>query len=132
MNAPAMKELIEHARENVKALRLAAKQSAFKSARPAIERDLKLAEIALATLTDTPMFYVDGEAAKRVIKGQTRFATITTEPKKGASLPLYLSPPAPVVPILLPRINHPAQFDYADQVAKVLKDNGLKVVGHDE
>lgn len=44
-------ELLEHARENVKALRFASKQSAFKSARPAIERDLKLAEIALATLT---------------------------------------------------------------------------------
>ncbi|MDR9909382.1 hypothetical protein [Enterobacter hormaechei] len=125
-------QLIEHARENVKALRMAAVQTAFKAARPAIEKDLKLAEIALATLTGTPMFYVDGEAAKRVIKGRTRFATITTEPKKGASLPLYLSPPAPVVPILLPRINHPAQFDYAGQVAKVLKDNGLKVVGHDE
>lgn len=43
-------ELLEHARENVKALRFASKQSAFKSARPAIERDLKLAEIALASL----------------------------------------------------------------------------------
>lgn len=43
-------ELLEHARENVKALRFAARQSAFKSARPAIERDLKLAEIALASL----------------------------------------------------------------------------------
>ncbi|MCJ7341787.1 hypothetical protein LPQ20_20835 [Klebsiella pneumoniae] len=128
----AKEQLIEHARENVKALRMAAVQVAFKAARPALESDLKLAEIALATLTGEPMFYVDGEAAKRVIKGHTRFATITTEPKKGASLPLFLSPPAPVLPILLPRINHPAQFDYADQVAKVLKDNGLKVVGHDE
>lgn len=44
------------------------------------------------------MFYVDVEAAKRVIKGHTRFATITTEPKKGASLPIYLYPPVPVVP----------------------------------
>lgn len=128
----AKEQLIEHARENVKALRMAAVQVAFKAARPALESDLKLAEIALATLTGEPMFYVDGEAAKRVIKGHTRFATITTEPKKGASLPLFLSPPAPVLPILLPRINHPAQFDYADQVAKVLKDNGLKVVGHNE
>lgn len=38
---------------------------------------------------------------------------------------------APQVPIALPRINHPAQFDYADKVAEVLKANGLKVVGYD-
>lgn len=44
-------QLIEHARENVKALRMAAVQTAFKAARPAIEKDLKLAEIALSPLT---------------------------------------------------------------------------------
>ncbi|WP_376785176.1 hypothetical protein [Atlantibacter hermannii] len=42
--------LIEQARENVKALKMAAVQSAFKEIRPAIELDLRLAEIALAAL----------------------------------------------------------------------------------
>lgn len=40
-----------------------------------------------------PMFYVDGDAAKRLMRGHTRFATITTEPKAGPSLPLYIVPP---------------------------------------
>lgn len=44
-----------------------------------------------------PMFYVECDAAKRLIKGQTRFATITNEPKKGVTLPLYIQPqPAPI------------------------------------
>lgn len=53
--------------------------------------------IALAAMDAEPMFYVDVEAAKRVIKGHTRFATTTTQPKNGTSLPLYLYPPVPVV-----------------------------------
>lgn len=65
---------------------------------PYSENLRELARIALASLDAEPMFYVDVEAAKRVIKGHTRFATITTEPKKGASLPIYLYPPVPVVP----------------------------------
>lgn len=45
-----------------------------------------------------PMFYVDGNAAKRLLRGYTRFATMTVEPKSGLSLPLYIEPPpAPVV-----------------------------------
>lgn len=42
---------------------------------------------------------------------------------------VYAAPPAPVT---LPRVNHPAQFDYADKVAEILKANGLKVVGHED
>lgn len=46
-----------------------------------------------------PMFYVDGNAAKRLLRGYTRFATMTVEPKPGLSLPLYIAPPpVPVVP----------------------------------
>ncbi|MDT3605966.1 hypothetical protein [Cronobacter dublinensis] len=40
-----------------------------------------------------PMFYVNGDAAKRLLRGHTRFATITTEPKPGPSLPLYIAAP---------------------------------------
>ena len=43
-------QLIDQARENVRALKMAAVQSAFKEVRPAIELDLNLAEIALAAL----------------------------------------------------------------------------------
>ncbi|MGM5532519.1 hypothetical protein ACP3UV_22040 [Mixta calida] len=39
---------------------------------------------------------------------------------------------APPAPVTLPRVNHPAQFDYADKVAEVLKAKGLKVDGYDE
>lgn len=35
-------------------------------------------------------------------------------------------------PIALPRVQHPAQFDYADKVAEVLKSKGLKVAGYDD
>lgn len=55
----------------------------------------ELARIALASLDAEPMFYVDGEAVKRLIREHTRFATITNKPKKGATLPLYIAPPAP-------------------------------------
>lgn len=44
-------QLVAQAQENVKALKMAAVQSAFKEIRPAIELDLRLAEIALAALT---------------------------------------------------------------------------------
>ncbi|MEQ0318067.1 hypothetical protein ABLV51_19375 [Klebsiella sp. GB_Kp051] len=41
--------------------------------------------------TNIPMFYVDGEAAIRLLKGHTRFAAMTTEPKSGKTLPLYIN-----------------------------------------
>lgn len=41
-------------------------------------------------LTNEPMFYVKGDAAIRLLKGESRFATITTEPKSGNILPLYI------------------------------------------
>lgn len=43
-------QLLERAEENVKALRLASRQHAFRNARLAIETDLRLAEIALERL----------------------------------------------------------------------------------
>lgn len=39
---------------------------------------------------------------------------------------------APPAPVKLPRVNHPAQFDYADKVAEILKANGLRVAGHED
>lgn len=60
----------------------------------------KISDELLEALRDRaePMFYVSDKAAKRLLRGYTRFATMTTEPKAGVSLPLYIAPPpAPVV-----------------------------------
>ncbi|EOG8082489.1 hypothetical protein OGW18_20790 [Citrobacter sp. CK184] len=85
-------QLIEEAKQSIKACHTIMRVS------PNIDAhkiSLRLAEIALASLDAEPMFYVDGEAAKRLIREHTRFATITNKPKKGATLPLYIAPPAP-------------------------------------
>jgi len=51
-------QLIERARENVESLKFASTQHAFEKAFPAIEIDIRLAEIALAALTEQPVgFY---------------------------------------------------------------------------
>lgn len=51
-------QLIERARENFKSLKFASTQHAFEKAFPAIEIDIRLAEIALAALTEQPVgFY---------------------------------------------------------------------------
>jgi len=44
-------QLIEQAREKIKALKMSVTQSAFKDIRPELELDLALTEIALAALT---------------------------------------------------------------------------------
>ena len=55
MTTPITKELREHAEENVKALRFALKQNAFKDIRDAIEMDLKVSEFALAAMDAEPI-----------------------------------------------------------------------------
>ncbi len=87
-------ELLEHARENVKALRFASKQSAFKSARPAIERDLKLAEIALASLTAEPIgaFHI----ADQQVDGTTDYIKDGEWPIDNGTIEVYAAPPAQV------------------------------------
>ncbi len=50
-------QLIERARENVNSLKFASTQHAFEQAFPAIEIDIRLAEIALAALTAPPFMY---------------------------------------------------------------------------
>lgn len=51
-------QLHERARENVKALKLASRQTAFESARKEILADLQLAEIALAAMDSEPVAYM--------------------------------------------------------------------------
>ncbi len=48
-------QLHERARENVKALKMASRQTAFESAREEILADLQLAELALAAMDSRPV-----------------------------------------------------------------------------
>lgn len=48
-------QLHERARENVKALKMASRQTAFESAREEILADLQLAELALAAMDGEPV-----------------------------------------------------------------------------
>lgn len=48
-------QLLEHARENVKALKMASRQTAFESAREGILADLQLAELALSIADSEPV-----------------------------------------------------------------------------
>ncbi|EOJ7653850.1 3'-5' exonuclease [Cronobacter turicensis] len=52
----------------------------------------KISDELLEALLDRaePMFYVSYKAAKRLLRSYTRFATMTTDPKAGVSLPLYI------------------------------------------
>lgn len=50
----------------------------------------ELQERLKATMDREPMFYVDGEAAKRLLRGISRFAAMTTVPKPGKTLALYI------------------------------------------
>lgn len=52
-------QLHERARENVKALKMASRQTAFESAREEILADLQLAEMALAAMDSEPVAYTD-------------------------------------------------------------------------
>ncbi|HBN7049657.1 TPA: hypothetical protein L3360_001241 [Escherichia coli] len=87
MTTPITKELREHAEENVKALRLAVKQHAFKDIRDAIEMDLKVAEFALAAMDAEPVAVING-AREPVLYGEHIGIAIGTH--------LYTAPPAPV------------------------------------
>lgn len=66
-------QLHERARENVKALKMASRQTAFESAREEILADLQLAELALAAMDSEPVIVVgddggDALAYRRLIQ----------------------------------------------------------------
>lgn len=54
-------QLLERARENVKALKMASRQTAFESAREEILADLQLAELALVAMDSEPVAVTDDE-----------------------------------------------------------------------
>lgn len=59
-------QLHERARENIKALKLASRQTAFESAREEILADLQLAELALAAMDSEPVAWTDEEELRDV------------------------------------------------------------------
>ncbi|AOM53347.1 DUF551 domain-containing protein [Escherichia coli] len=82
-------QLISHVSENVKAMKFAVKQTAFKNSLEAIELDLALALVAQASLEAEPVLYMNRFTGK----------TFSLEEQPGADkepeiyVPLYAAPP---------------------------------------
>lgn len=86
-------QLHERARENVKALKMASRQTAFESAREEILADLQLAELALAAMDSEPVAYTDEEELNFV----NDMACMWTKGMGINEVPLYRhAQPAPV------------------------------------
>lgn len=84
-------QLHERARDNVKALKMASRQTAFESVREEILADLQLAELALSTMDSEPYGFTDGDRRGMIYEPQ--YADRLKEP-----LPVYRhAQPAPVV-----------------------------------
>ena len=94
-------QLHERARENVKALKMASRQTAFESAREEILADLQLAELVLAAMDSEPVFTL--EVARADYNGQklgNHFGFITLDAAhelKEGNYQLYAAQPEPVV-----------------------------------
>lgn len=91
-------QLHERARENVKALKMASRQTAFESAREEILADLQLAELALAAMDSEPVAWTWHYREQwHVTRDKGRAAFVATDGDV-AVLPLYRhAQPAPVV-----------------------------------
>lgn len=100
MTTPITKELREHTEENVKALRLAVKQHAFKDIRDAIEMDLKVAEFALAAMDAEPVAWTDEQELRDVERSGCGYLftcnPVTPHADERRVIKLYTAPPAPV------------------------------------
>lgn len=99
MNSKLTREqLHERARENVKALKMASRQTAFESAREEILADLQLAEMALAAMESEPVAWTWHYREQWHVTNDKCRAEFVAKDGDVAVLPLYLhSQPAPVV-----------------------------------
>ncbi|EKR1730017.1 TPA_asm: DUF551 domain-containing protein [Salmonella enterica subsp. enterica serovar Madelia] len=95
MNTITREQLHERARRKVKELEFAITQSAFTSIRDGLEEELKLAEIALASLDAEPVAYIFKHPAGEL------FWALTDKSNKGQNdvIPVYAVPPASVTGI---------------------------------
>lgn len=96
-------QLHERARENVKALKMASRQTAFESAREEILADLQLAELALAAMESEPVAFTEKHEISNMhatgIYLRAWPADRARNAVEGYTIPLYLhAQPAPVVP----------------------------------
>lgn len=88
-------QLHERARENVKALKMASRQTAFESAREEILADLQLAELALAAMDSEPVAWREPFTGRCV---SSIFYQDGSSPLDHGYEPLYSAPQEPVVP----------------------------------
>lgn len=96
-------QLHERARENVKALKMASRQTAFESAREEILADLQLAELALAAMDSEPVAWTDEQELRDVDRGGCGYLftvnPVTPHADERRIILLYRhAQPAPVVP----------------------------------
>lgn len=96
-------QLHERARENVKALKMASRQTAFESAREEILADLQLAELALAAMAGEPVAWTWHYREQWHVTNDERRAEFVAKDGDVAVLPLYRhAQPAPEYPEVLP------------------------------
>ncbi len=97
MNSKLTREqLHERARENVKALKMASRQTAFESAREEILADLQLAEMALAAMESEPVAWTWHYREQWHVTSDKRRAEFVAKDGDVAVLPLYRhAQPAP-------------------------------------
>lgn len=89
-------QLHERARENVKALKMASRQTAFESARKEILADLQLAELALAAMDSEPVAWTWRYREKWHVTNDESRAEFVAKDGDVAVLPLYRhTQPAP-------------------------------------
>lgn len=118
-------QLHERARENVKALKLASRQTAFESARKEILADLQLAEIALAAMDGEPVAWTWHYREQWHVTNDERRASFVAKDGDVAVLPLYRHAQSaqisePVLPLqdkdlqgVIDALEHPAGINAA-------------------
>ena len=92
-------QLHERARENVKALKMASRQTAFGSIRDELLADLQLAEYALAAMDSEPVGFTDERNLHHIAMGRETSLIWGKQNSEAEDIPLYRhAQPAPVVP----------------------------------
>lgn len=117
-------QLHERARENVKALKMASRQTAFESAREEILADLQLAELVLAAMDGEPVAWTWHYREQWHVTNDERRASFVAKDGDVAVLPLYRhAQPAPAVPDGKPMPN-PLSMYAVDAVAAIAEVKG--------
>ncbi|EFC3980245.1 DUF551 domain-containing protein [Escherichia coli O110:H5] len=125
-------QLISHVSENVKAMKFAVKQTAFKNSLEAIELDLALALVAQASLEAEPVLYMNRFTGK----------TFSLEEQPGADkepeiyVPLYAAPPDSAAMLQAGNFreisetstNHPVTLDGWISCSERMPDDGQHVI----